>query len=279
MNRTGRRGFTLPELMIAGALFIALAAMAAFGLKMGLEAQDMSNRVREADIARGDALNRLVDELRAAAPVPVLGLGSSLPSGVLYPDQYAAYVNGVTPPFGNDFYKVGLTGRGAYLVQNRVIFSRPSTPADAATGPSTMSDYVYIEWLVPEQAKNQIWRRVHRINTVSPGHEFTGNPGKWLIKGTYFSGSSEVRGSRPEDWLVARLPGPNDTFEFRVETARYIDPTHNVPAEEGPFNTLHDRNLFKVTMKTTTVARGNAAKKTEREQESQVRVQAGGGSI
>lgn len=269
MTPPRQRGYTLPELMVAGALFMALMAMAAFGLKMGIDAQDMSNRVREADIARDDVLNRLTDELRAAAPLPVLGLGSSqIPSGVLYPDQYG---NG--SPWGGGFYSHAVTAQNTYQVKNRVIFSRPNKDAGAAFSPSNLSDYVYVEWIVPEQAKNQMWRRVHACNATLPGHEMVS--GKWLVKPAYFVGASGVSGSRVEDWLVARLPGANDTFELTVETARYVDPNTNQPANESGFNTLYDRQLFKVYVKTTTVARGNKDKKTERVKESQVRVQAG----
>lgn len=268
MIRNTPRGYTLPELMVAGALFIGLATMAAFGLKMGIDAQDMSNRVREADIARGDALNRLTDELRTAAPLPVLGLGSSqVPSGVLYPDQYG---NG--SPFGG-FYSHGVTATNTYQVRNRVIFSRPSKTAGGMFTPSALTDYVYVEWVIPEQAKNQIWRRVHASNAASPGHGMSA--GKWLIKPQYFLAASGVSGSKAEDWLIARLPGANDTFELTLETARYVDPNTNQVAAESGFNTLYDRHLFKVYLKTTTVARSNPNKKTERTQESQVRVQAG----
>lgn len=268
--RRASRGYTLPELMIAGALFIGLAAMAAFGLKMGIDAQDMSNRVREADTARSEGLNRLTDELRTAAPLPVLGLGSSqVPSGVLYPDQYG---NG--SPFGGSFYTHAITAANTYQVKNRVIFSRPNKTAGGMFSPSNLADYVYVEWLIPENAKNQLWRRVHASTASLPGHQLNA-AGRWLIKQDYFVGGSGVSGSKPEDWLVARLPGANDTFELTVETARYVDPNSNLPAAETGFNTLYDRQLFKVYLKTTTVARGNANKKTERTQESQVRVQAG----
>lgn len=269
-------GFTLPELMIAGALFIGLMAMAAFGMKMGLDAQDMSNRVREADIARGDVLNRLVDELRTAAPLPVLGGGAGqIPSGVLYPDQYGHYVTNARPFSGIYSVKTtSLTGP-PYEVLNRVIFTRPKMAASAAFSPSNLSDYVYVEWLVPEQAQNQVWRRVHACGAGQPGHSSTIFPGRWLIQASYFTGASGVSGSRVEDWVVAKLPGQKDTFELSIQTPRYVNPTTNQFGTETSFNTLFDRQLFKVKVTTTTVARGNEAKKTVRSQESQVRVQAG----
>lgn len=272
--RLRARGFTLPELMVAGALFIGLMAMAAFGMKMGLDAQDMSNRVREADIARGDVLNRLVDELRTAAPLPVLGGGAGqIPSGVLYPDQYGHYVENARPFSGIYAIKTTSISGQPYEVLNRVIFTRPKMAANAAFSPSNLSDYVYVEWLVPEQAQNQVWRRVHACGPNQPGH--VTNLSRWLIQPTYFTGASGVSGSRVEDWVVAKLPGPKDTFELSVLTPRYVDPNSNLLGTETSFNTRYDRQLFKVKVTTTTIARGNDAKKTVRAQESQVRVQAG----
>lgn len=272
--RLRARGYTLPELMVAGALFIGLMAMAAFGMKMGLDAQDMSNRVREADVARGDVLNRLVDEMRTAAPLPVLGGGAGqIPSGVLYPDQYGQYVTNARPFQGIYTIKTtSLTGP-PYEVLNRVIFTRPSMEANAAFSPSDLNQYVYVEWLVPEQAQNQVWRRVHTCGPAQPGHVLATS--RWLIQPGYFTSGTGVRGSRVEDWVVAKLPGPKDTFELSIQTPRYVNPTTNQYGTETSFNTLFDRQLFKVKVTTTTVARGNDAKKTIRSQESQVRVQAG----
>lgn len=274
--RLRARGFTLPELMVAGALFIGLMAMAAFGMKMGLDAQDMSNRVREADIARGDVLNRLVDELRTAAPLPVLGGGAGqIPSGVLYPDQYGHYITNARPFSGIYTIKTTSTAGQPYEVLNRVIFTRPKMEASAAFSPSNLSDYVYVEWYVPQDFQNQVWRRVHTCGANQPGHSNQIFAGRWLIQPGYFNPGSNYSGSRAEDWMVARLPGPKDTFELSIQTPRYVNPTTNQFGTETSFNTLFDRQLFKVKVTTTTVARGNDAKKTVRSQESQVRVQAG----
>lgn len=280
-QRPSRRGFTLPELLIAGALFIALSAMAAYGLMIGMRAQEFDKNVRESQLAARDIVNRLVDEMRTATVLPMVGLGSSqVPSGVLFPDPY-----GTSPSPFTGIYTVGTTGSGAYFSKNRVIFSRPATEsAGAAFDPSNLNQYVYVEWIIPANPTigntpwNRIYRKVHNVGTTSPGHQLTG--GRWLIRAAYFTAASGLRNTTEESWLVARMPGADDILELTVERPPYLSPSTGAPGTEVSYNTNYDRNLLKVVLKATTFRRGDksttpGARKNETTQESQVRLQSG----
>ena len=246
--RTRRRGFTLPELLITSALFITLAAMASYGVLLGLRAQEFDRSVRESQLVARDVLNRLVDEMRTATALPVVGLGTNqVPSGVLHPDSY-----GAGSPFTGTLYASGTTASGSYFVKNRVIFSRPGTEsAGTSFNPSNLSDYVYVEWLIPPSPSdgslpwNRIYRKVHNVGPTSPGHAFSTN--RWLVQKDYFVNGTGLRAtfSTEESWMVARLPGANDMLGLTVEHPPYVDPVSGtVGGAEAGFGTSYVRNLF-----------------------------------
>lgn len=295
---TLQRGFTLLETLLSAAIFVMLMASVSYGIIVGLRAQEFDRNVREAQLATRNAINRLSDEMRSATILPVTGLGKSLlPSGVLYPDSYGQYADGNTP-FSGQSPRIGAAyptgkeqgadGRNYYYAQNRVIFIRPKT--ESTTGKfqaSQMSEYVYVEWMVPAAAPNRLYRKTHSITGVvdaDRGHKLTNN--KWLVVPSFFTDGSHLTTNTNDEsqWIVAKLPNADDIFQLRVSHAPYTNPGsyEGVTNIEQPYGTSYERNLFNVKMTATVFRRGTNAQTAENLKQksvirltSQVRIQSG----
>ena len=290
MSRSRKRGFTILELLVAATLFISLTAMAAYWIVSGLRAQEFDKSVRDAQTVCRDVLTRLTAEMRTATTLPVVSVVGTgqMPSGVLYPDPYGT----VTSSFGG-IYTLGSTEADGHFADNRVIFARPATTtAGGYFDPSDLNSYVYVEWMIPENPEhpgtpwNRIYRRVHTVGTSTAGHGQVSG-GHWGIVASYFINGTGLKGSKEDSWLVARLDGPEDLIQFRVQHPAFIDSLTGQPGKEVGLlectacsHPTYDRNLFNVTVRTTAFRRGENsrmanANKSETAMSSQVRIQSG----
>lgn len=292
-NRSHSYGFTLIETLFAAAVFTMLTGFATWAVISGMRAQEFDRHVREAQTSTRNALNRLTDEMRSATVIPTSGLGRTLiPSGVLFPDSYGLEANyPASGPFGAD-YPVGRVEKvgndSYYYSQNRLIFTRPAT-ADTSSEfvAGRLSQYVYIEYMIPANKPNVIWRRICQMGSSGgatqntyPGHYYDAANKQWLIDGDYFDEGSGVTSSQTENWVVAKLPGDDDYYTLQVAHSRYVNPVTGIPSQEPRYYTNYDRNLYTVTLKATVFRRGynkkiDNALKSEVELKSQVRLQSG----
>ena len=65
-----QRAYTLIELMLAMALFVALAAGLGYGIIRAVNAHNFESSYREATLQARNVLDQMVEELRVATPEP-----------------------------------------------------------------------------------------------------------------------------------------------------------------------------------------------------------------
>lgn len=187
-----RSGFTLIEVLVGAGLLAAMVAFIAYLLISSLRAQEFERSVRTATTATREAMNRMADELRLAVALPAVGTlpddnnskyavgfmgANTLPSGVLLPDSYGTNVGSVYS--GSGEYPVTKTPgtNGICSSDDRLIFTRPRTEAGMSNAnarsyqfnPTQLSNYVYVEWIVPRATPDRLWRRVYTITDGAVG--------------------------------------------------------------------------------------------------------------
>lgn len=277
LSPRGRRpgGMTLVEVLIASALFTSLAAMMAMGIKMGMDSQDFGNRVRKSQELCKDAARIVVGELRTAVPLPTVGSGlPPVPSGVLWPDAY-----GVED--GNERYPLRLLirddGAEIHRATNRLIFTRPRNAVqDANFDPLLQSNYLYVEYLVPDALPNRIYRRARPVGVggaAGAGHRSL--DGRWLVDQVFFTGTAGLLNPQEQDQLIALLPGAQDRFELHVSHPRYLNELTGQPGTEAGFGSSFSRVLYDVEVVATVRHRGSADHVSVQRMQGQARIQAG----
>lgn len=245
-------GYTLIEILLASGLLAMLVVFVCAMVLSAMRAQEFERSVRTATVATREAMNRMADELRLAAILPSAGTvslefagASSLPSGVLLPDSYSpSYSN--QKDYGVEIDSV----KNERYVDNRLIFARPRMEEGIGSAkgyvfnPHDVSSYVYVEWLVPRDRPDRVWRRVYKINSGlvgKCGHEVVSKmvDGKMLGKaGSFYTGIWKIDMSyflpntynslsfknnnlvsmsnsnrRESDWLVTCLNASDDAVD------------------------------------------------------------------
>lgn len=246
-----RYGFTLIEVLVSIALFVALMTAGFVAIRKGIESQRYEHKVREAKAAVRNALDRLADEMRSATPLPYVSnasLNNSYNqsavvsvSGVLYPDPYGAKSNqgGYTQTFGTDKVENSDSSKEKYIYStDQVIFTRLT---DRSQG-SDLSKYMFVEWTVDKNNTSKIIRRVYNVNSNKSFYCFNvyDNIAMCWAKIGKFSRIGDTDGSND----VAVLPGPYDKFTFTVSRG----PNKN---QTGISDVAYDLNTLKVDIKAT----------------------------
>lgn len=246
-----RSGFTLIEVLLGAGLLAAMVAFIAYLLISSLRAQEFERSVRTATTATREAMNRMADELRLAVALPAVGAteisfmgANTLPSGVLLPDSYGTKVGEVYSGSGEGYSVTKTTGtNGICSIDNHLIFTRPRTEAgmsnaDAAGyqfNPTQLSNYVYVEWIVPRATPDRLWRRVYTITDGavgdSRGHSARTQTGIdiglgrrvdgviWVLNTNFFTSTRAFNpsgaGSNDEsNWLVCALNSDTTSSNF-----------------------------------------------------------------
>lgn len=249
--RKSSLGFTLIEILVASGLLATLVVFICAMILSAMRSQEFERSVRTATVATREAMNRMADELRLAAILPSAGTqsldfagSSNLPSGVLLPDSYSSSYSD-QDSYGVYEDKV----KGDRYVDNRLIFARPRMEAGIGSSssyvfnPHDVSSYVYVEWLVPKDRPDRVWRRVYKINSGligKCGHKaekklvdgrMIGKVGSfytgiWKLDMSYFLGNtynsltsknsnlvSMSNTNRESDWLVTCLNANDDAVD------------------------------------------------------------------
>lgn len=246
-----RYGFTLIEVLVSIALFVALMTAGFVAIRKGVESQRYEHKVREAKSAVRNALDRLADEMRSATPLPYVSeanLNGQIynqsavvsVSGVLYPDPYGASKDnqgGYTQNFGTDKVENSDSSKEKYIyTTDQVIFTRLT---DRTQG-SDLGKYMFVEWTVDKDNTAKIIRRVYGIAKKYYCFNVYDNIAMCWAKPGQFSRIGEKDGSSD----VAVLPGPYDKFTFTVSRG----PNKN---QTGISDVAYDLNTLKVDIKAT----------------------------
>ena len=250
-----RSGFTLIEVLVGAGLLAAMVAFIAYLLISSLRAQEFERSVRTATTATREAMNRMADELRLAVALPAVGTlpdknnsadavgfmgANTLPSGVLLPDSYGTNVGSVYS--GSGEYSVEKSRETCRSV-NRLIFTRPRTEAGMSNAnarsyqfnPTQLSNYVYVEWIVPRATPDRLWRRVYTITDGAVG-DYRGHSARtqtgidiglgrrvigviWVLNTNFFTSRRAFNpsgaGSNDEsNWLVCALNSGTTSSNF-----------------------------------------------------------------
>lgn len=246
-----KRGFTLIEVLVASGLLATMVVFITYMVISAMRTQEFERSVRTANVATREAMNRMADELRLAAILPSAGTqsldfagSSNLPSGVLLPDSYSS---SYSDQRNYGVYEDGV--KGDRYVDNRLIFARPRMEAGIGSSssyvfnPHDISSYVYVEWLVPKDRPDRVWRRVYKINSGIVGKcghkaekelvdgKMIGKVGSfytgiWKLDMTYFLGNtysslnskndnlvSMSNTKRESDWLVTSLNASDNAVD------------------------------------------------------------------
>ncbi len=245
-------GFTLIEVLVGAGLLAVLVAFISYLLISSLRAQEFERSVRTATVATREAMNRMADELRLATALPAVGAtgvsfmgANTLPSGVLLPDSYGTKLGSVYSSSDSGYSVSKTTGtNGKCSISNHLIFTRPmlgismSNAAQSSSyqfNPSQLSNYVYVEWIVPESTPDRLWRRVYTIQDGATGNNI-GHRARtqksiniglgrivdgvvWVLNTGYFTTSHVFcpQGSRQNDesnWVVCALNSDTNSSDF-----------------------------------------------------------------
>jgi hypothetical protein len=213
-----------------------------------------------------EALNKIAHEMATSISVGLLPNGGELVSGVVYPD----YAPALNLPFSGALYRrehVNKTLPGGATTSvdrayNRVILTAPGKRS--AQFQDSLSDYVFLEFLVPPQVgnvdlpQNRLYRRTYRfqenpLTTVIGGLVVQGN--YEVVNGDHFSvdpadplgnpnmlDAALTADQRKERGLMMELPKPTDEIQFSVEhdTAKVLrtSPLPRDPAYEPALFTV-----------------------------------------
>lgn len=279
-----QRAYTLIELLLAMALFVALAGGLGYGIIRAVNAHNFETSYREAALQARTVLDQMVEELRVASiPNESQALGNNeyaIASSLWFPDPY----DGKQSQFGS-FYKLdtdertetisGSSGKPTEKKKiygkrgyNRLVFSRPD--------PSTSGKYVFVDWFIPSNKRDRIYRVAHNLDTNAVPYKFDNTADKYTFKSptTYFGNGTSLGtnltyvSSNAADFTVAQLPHSYDTFCFAVE----LEPNDSVyaGASSGVFATCPDENnacysteLARITVKAVVHANADAERAEE----------------
>ncbi|HBM97053.1 TPA: hypothetical protein DD394_06085 [bacterium UBP9_UBA11836] len=244
-------GFTLIEVLVGAGLLAVMVAFIAYLLISSLRAQEFERSVRTATVATREAMNRMADELRLAVALPAVGAtgvsfmgANTLPSGVLLPDSYGTDVGTVYTNNGGEYAVTKTKGtNGKCSIANHLIFTRPklgismsnATQSSYQFNPSQLSNYVYVEWMVPQSTPDRLWRRVYTIKDGATGNDI-GHSARtqdginiglgrsvqgviWVLNTAFFTTEHIFypAGSKQNDesnWLVCALNSETDSSHF-----------------------------------------------------------------
>ncbi len=286
MNKHSIKGFTLIELILAMALFIALMGGLAFAIMRGIRVHDFESVTREAQRSTRNVLNQMVEELRCAVPLSTMeNARYNIASGVWYPDCYGSEDSGEMLG-GGGFYKCGLyedTGVDAsgsvHVAFNRLIFTRAAnSPTEGNMDANhNIQGYVFVDWFVPKDAPNRIYRVVHRVNVNYKPYSFRAIPGTstsgWVLNDnakTFFGDGNNLGTNlvyngtdRDTQFTVAQLPSVNDSFCFGVKHKNYRDKYNANRKYDVTNGAYYDTDLFEITVKAVVYRRGEEVKKEE----------------
>ena len=274
MRITKQRGFTLIELILAMALFVALAGGLSYAIIRGLRAHEFETAYREASVSARNALDRLTEEMRTGYPILDVydkSNGKNLvPSAVWFPDSYGS----TGSPFSKyDEKVVNVTGKNstkAHVAYNRIIFTRPN-PEKGLSSVDKLEGYVYVDWFIPTDKPNRLYRVVHTVNSDSYKTTPTMINGWSLYKyelaspDSYFGAGSGSVGknlayttTNVSDYIVAQLPGDNDVLSFAA-SHEPIRGVYSYASTEGAANAngaSYEPSLFKIRIKASVYTRG-----------------------
>ncbi len=267
-----RRAFTLVEsIMTAGLLALLLVALASI-FQHGLWAHQKGELARKAQSTARDVLDKMTTELRTAVIIP--GFETTVDqipvSAVVYPGPYSDYEPAFTGFYARTFQANPVPGGpDLSIVKNRLIFTRSGTDFGIHNIDST-NNFVYVEYVVPENNQRSILRRVYRVangpGAAPGGHEFLGpigSPTRARAVATYFYPGNDAGLVGPtvssENQPVVVLPGPQDSLEFEVIQSK-TNPPPNQP------DVFYEPNLLTLNLRLTMYYRdfvSRAEQKTE----------------
>ena len=290
MNKHRIKGFTLIELILAMALFIALMGGLAYAIMRGIRVHEFESVTREAQRSARNVLNQMVEELRCAVPLSTMGSARyNIASGVWYPDCYGSKDSGSLLG-GNGFYKCdryedsGVDSKGTvHIAFNRLIFTRAANSAaeGSVDANHNIQGYVFVDWFVPKDAPNRIYRVVHKVNVNYKPFAFQLipdiNASGWVLNNSAknFFGDGTSLGSNlvytgtdtDAQFTVAQLPSVNDSFCFGVKHKNYRDKYNDTRKYDVTNGAFYDTDLFEITVKATVHRRGDAIVKTTDDQD------------
>ncbi|MCA9797480.1 MAG: prepilin-type N-terminal cleavage/methylation domain-containing protein, partial [Candidatus Eremiobacteraeota bacterium] len=197
MEPLRKRAFTLIEAVVAAALLVILGTVIWQLLSFGIRAHGKGEAHRLAQSNARQILDLLTSEMRSAVALPVAT--PTLKSAVLWPDPWGTQ-GGVsfnpTTFYGRVEQNEGTTNPILYdEVNNRVIFSRAGRQTgDQAFTSIDLGDYVYVEYVVPETARNTLVRNVYTTQglTALATNNINDAQGdsslEWLVDPGFFDG-------------------------------------------------------------------------------------------
>ena len=219
-NGSGRRGYSLIELILAMALFVSLSGGLGYAIIRGVRAHAFEASFREATLQTRTMLDQMTEELRSASiPDDIKALSSnevSIASAVWIPNPYG------TTSDTSGFYAVN-TSSYVHSSRNRLVFTRKD-PSD-----NSGKKYVFVEWIVPSGYRNRMYRIVHQLDLSSPPYtctsskysitdaDYLSNGSTSFGKNLLFSDTGKQGTGKTSEYIVAQLPGENDRFCFAVE--------------------------------------------------------------
>ena len=277
MSAERRRGFTLVEAMVGMFLISLILGVTAEAIRWAVRSHRSGEAKRQAVALGREVLSRISSEMATSIGMGLLPNGGELRSGVVYPD----YSGALNLPFTGNLYKrehvlQNLPGGGTVNVDrayNRLIFSSPGKRS--AVFNDSLSDYVFVEYLVPGRLENpdipqnKLFRRTFRVlpdplSTVIGGLNLAGN--YEIANGAFFAldptdplsnvnmvDAALTSEQRLQRGLVVELPKPTDQLQFSVEhtaaTAQRTTPLANDPAYQPA--------LFTITVSLNIDSQGN----------------------
>ncbi len=280
VNKHRIKGFTLIELILAMALFVALMGGLAYAIMRGIRVHEFESVTREAQRSARNVLNQMVEELRCAVPLSTMeNARYNIASGVWYPDCYGSVDTGSLLG-GNGFYKCDLyednnvesTGT-VHIGFNRLIFTRAANSEAEGNidANHNIQGYVFVDWFVPKDAPNRIYRVVHKVNVANKPFAFQAIPGintsGWVLNsnaknffgnGTNLGTNLVYTGTETDSqFTVAQLPSVNDSFCFGVKHKNYRDKYNATRKYDVTNGAYFDTDLFEITVKATVHRRGD----------------------
>lgn len=218
MRRTTDKAFTLIETLVAAALLVVLGTVIWQLLAFGIRAHRKGEATRSAQAYARQVVETITAEVRSAVALPVIA--PFLYSGVLYPDPWGGGVSfNPAAHFPRDTETIN--GIVWDVATNRLVFTRARRNVDeSGFNPGDITNYIYVEYVVPADEPNVLLRNVYTINALgAQGHQlaltptsFGTNRENWVVNPAYFEGGTNLRESQP----LVELPETTDRIEFQV---------------------------------------------------------------
>ncbi|MBS2040764.1 hypothetical protein JST97_37605 [bacterium] len=252
------RAFSLAEAMVGMFLLSLILGVVAEAIHWAVRSHRSGEAKRQALVMAREGLNRIASEMATSIGMGLLPNGGEARSGVVYPD----YSPTLSQPFAGSLYKrehvlqtlPGGTNVNVDRAYNRLVFSSPGKRS--GTFSDSLSDYVFVEYLVPPRPdnadlpQNKLYRRTFRVladplATNIPGLGLAGayeilNPAFFALDPADPLGNPNMvdaaltADQRLQRGLVLELPKPLDQIQFSVEhtaaTAQRTNPLPNDPA-------------------------------------------------